>query len=265
MPPPQPSVTRLNTTQLRRLNRVVLALHEESLQAHELEPLIDLIEQLLPVSCVSIDEASLRDGSVRHRGGRRLESIPQLDERIAQFCHQNPLIVQARDGNFSPAKISDFVTFHVLQRTAFYQEIARFLPGWRDQAAVPIQLPGVSLGFALNRDRPFTSEELLMLELLQPHLQAVLYRCTQYLELATQSPLTPREREVLHWVSEGKRDADIACILKLSVRTVEQHVHACLRKLGVETRAAGAAEVWRARNRTGAGPDGSGTAVQRQS
>lgn len=56
----------------------------------------------------------------------------------------------------------------------------------------------------------------------------------------------------MHWLSEGKRDSDIAAILKLSVRTVEQHVHTCLQKLGV------AAEVWRARN--GAG----GVAAHRQ-
>ena len=241
---------RLNTTQLRRLNRVVLALHEDFLDAPQLEPLIDLVETLLPVTCVSVDEASLEDGTVRHRGGRRLEEIPQLQERIARFCHQNPVIAFAQAGNFAPAlKVSDFTTFRVLQRTAFYQEIARFLPGWRDQAAIAIRLPGKSLGFALNRDRAFTEEELLMLDLLQPHVERVLHRCAEYLALKTQSPLTPREREILHWVSEGKRDADIACILKLSVRTVEQHVRICLQKLGVETRAAAAAEVWRARSR----------------
>jgi len=66
---------------------------------------------------------------------------------------------------------------------------------------------------------------------------------------AREHPLTPREREVLHWIAEGKRDAEISVILKLSIRTVEQHVHVCLHKLGVETRSAATAEVWRARRR----------------
>jgi DNA-binding CsgD family transcriptional regulator len=60
--------------------------------------------------------------------------------------------------------------------------------------------------------------------------------------------LTPREREILHWLAEGKRDAEIASILNLSVRTVEQHVRTCLRKLNVETRTAACAAVWRARS-----------------
>ena len=62
---------------------------------------------------------------------------------------------------------------------------------------------------------------------------------------SAQEPLTPREREILHWVAEGKRDAEIASILNLSVRTVEQHVRTCLRKLNVETRTAACAMVWR--------------------
>ena len=66
-------------------------------------------------------------------------------------------------------------------------------------------------------------------------------------ESSAQAALTPREREILHWVAEGKRDSEIAKILDLSVRTVEQHVRTCLRKLNVETRSAASAAVWRAK------------------
>jgi DNA-binding CsgD family transcriptional regulator len=48
--------------------------------------------------------------------------------------------------------------------------------------------------------------------------------------------LTPREAEVLHWVIKGKQDGVIACILKISVRTVHQHIARILRKLQSETR-----------------------------
>jgi DNA-binding CsgD family transcriptional regulator len=66
-------------------------------------------------------------------------------------------------------------------------------------------------------------------------------------ESSAQAALTPREREILHWLAEGKRDAEIAAILNLSIRTVEQHVRSCLRKLNVKTRSAACAAVWRAR------------------
>lgn len=52
--------------------------------------------------------------------------------------------------------------------------------------------------------------------------------------------LTPREREVMQWLSEGKRDREIAIILGLSSRTVEKHVCHIFEKLNVETRTAAA-------------------------
>jgi len=66
-------------------------------------------------------------------------------------------------------------------------------------------------------------------------------------QLCAHYGLTPRECNVLHWLAEGKRDAEIALILDLNVRTVEQHVSVCLKKIGVETRTAACAEVWRRR------------------
>ena len=50
--------------------------------------------------------------------------------------------------------------------------------------------------------------------------------------------LTPREREVLVWLSGGKRDRDIATILGISHRTVHKHLQRIYDKLGVETRTA---------------------------
>ena len=241
-------MTRLNSSQLRALNRVLLALYEDVSEADPIEPVVELIETLLPNSWISVDEVSLATGRVRHVSGRRLEPVAQLPEKIALYCHQNPVVSYAIAGNFAPAlRVSDFTTLRQFKLTDYFNEMVGFFPKWRDQAALPVRLPGSSLGFALNRDRIITDEEITMLELLQPHVERVLSRSTQYLTLPTEKPLTPREREVLHWVAEGKRDAEIAVILGNSVRTVEQHVRICLRKLGVETRVAACAAIWRAR------------------
>lgn len=50
--------------------------------------------------------------------------------------------------------------------------------------------------------------------------------------------LTPREAEVLFWLSEGKTNAEIGLILNSSRRTVEKHVEHILEKLGLENRGA---------------------------
>ncbi len=50
--------------------------------------------------------------------------------------------------------------------------------------------------------------------------------------------LTTRECEVLHWIAQGKRDAEIAVIMGCAPATVSKHVENLLRKLHAENRAA---------------------------
>jgi LuxR family transcriptional regulator len=51
------------------------------------------------------------------------------------------------------------------------------------------------------------------------------------------NPLTPRQREVLEWVGEGKTMLDIAAILGVTPATVEKHLRLAREALGVETTA----------------------------
>jgi DNA-binding CsgD family transcriptional regulator len=59
--------------------------------------------------------------------------------------------------------------------------------------------------------------------------------------------LTPREREVLELVADGLTNREIADRLVVSPHTVHRHVANILRKLGLPSRAAAAAEAARGR------------------
>lgn len=48
--------------------------------------------------------------------------------------------------------------------------------------------------------------------------------------------LTPRESEVLFWMTEGKQNREIATIFNLQLGTVQQYVASILTKLGQENR-----------------------------
>jgi RNA polymerase sigma factor (sigma-70 family) len=48
--------------------------------------------------------------------------------------------------------------------------------------------------------------------------------------------LTTREREVLNLVTEGRTNKEIASMLNVTERTVEQHLTHIYRKLGVSSR-----------------------------
>jgi DNA-binding CsgD family transcriptional regulator len=61
------------------------------------------------------------------------------------------------------------------------------------------------------------------------------------------APLSPREREVLDWVAEGKTNPEIAAIVGLGVRTVQTHLAHVFEKLGVVSRAQAVAEALRRR------------------
>ena len=61
----------------------------------------------------------------------------------------------------------------------------------------------------------------------------------------TEAGVSAREAEVLALVGEHLTNAEIAGRLYISIRTVESHVSALLRKLGVRTRVEAAAEAVR--------------------
>lgn len=71
---------------------------------------------------------------------------------------------------------------------------------------------------------------------------AFLYRLACHAEAplpdAPLAGLTPREGDVMHWLSRGKTDAEIAALLEISPRTVHKHLEHVYVKLGVETRTA---------------------------
>ena len=50
------------------------------------------------------------------------------------------------------------------------------------------------------------------------------------------SPLTPREQEVLRLVGEGKRNPEIAHTLDISENTVKTHISSLMRKLAIDDR-----------------------------
>lgn len=63
--------------------------------------------------------------------------------------------------------------------------------------------------------------------------------------LSARHGLTPREAEVLLWISRGKPNREISEILGISPRTVNKHLEQVFEKMGVENRAAAAASAVR--------------------
>jgi DNA-binding NarL/FixJ family response regulator len=91
---------------------------------------------------------------------------------------------------------------------------------------------------AVSRDETICSPRTAALLLRRVAAAAAERRARSGLSL-----LTPREFEVLQLVEQGLANREIAERLSIEVRTVKNHIHAILGKLGVERRGQAAAQV----------------------
>jgi len=161
--------------------------------------------------------------------------------------HEHPLVrVHGRNPAAVTGRIDDVVPQAEFRETPLYNDYYRAI-GIDHTMAVPIHVDRrLLVSFVLNRrGRGFSQDERDSLELIRPHL-GHLYRLCSALDRSGWAPacawqLTPREQDVLRWLSAGKTDRDIGAILDISPRTVHKHLQRIYDKLGVETRTAAVA------------------------
>lgn len=237
--------SRLDHAQLRSFSKCLHRLYGAPTGENPVKVVLDSLEDLVPCDSLIAGELRFSTLCIKYVDCRNLEAIPNLEEAFHHIAEDHPgFLYRTKHGFADPClKLSDFVTQRQLRELHVYEHFSKVHP-CRDQADVHMHIAGGLLGIGLARGRVFSSEEMLMLELLQPHMERILNRCARYADLDCRAGLlTPREREVLHWVAQGKQDDEIARILGNSVRTVNQHVHNLLDKLGVENRTAAVAMV----------------------
>lgn len=178
-------------------------------------------------------------------GKREVFGLPagalSAEDRAAfdRHFHEHPLVrFHAYQGGRVPQRISDSLSFEQFRRTALYNDYYRRIR--IDHAiALPIYVrDGLLVSFVPNRTRrDFTDRERALLDVLKPHLARI------YRRINTVGQLTAREAEVLRWVADGKSDAQIGAILRISARTVQKHLQNVYDKLGVESRTAAAMRI----------------------
>ena len=167
--------------------------------------------------------------------------------------HEHPLVrAHGRNPGAETRRISDLVPPAEFKRSVLFDEYYRPI-GIDHAMAVPIHVDqSLLVSFVFNRSRrDFDDRERARLEAIRPHL-GDFYRLGRSMDEARATQwappsgpaipaglhLTPREREVLHWLAGGKTDRDIGDILGISPRTVHKHLQRIYEKLGVETRTA---------------------------
>ena len=202
------------------------------------EPALEALRRLVPCDVVAYHEEETLGGPAMAFAGE--PCAPMTDEirgAALRYRHQDP-IPPVRGAR----KSSDLVDLREYRRSELYQLADRPL-GIKYLMRLWLE-PGVSgARFEFDRSRrDFGERDRAVLDLLLPHLVRLRRRVRRSVDAALR--LTPREREVLELVAQGRRNTEVASLLNISADTVRKHLENAYAELGVHTRTEAVAAVF---------------------
>lgn len=106
----------------------------------------------------------------------------------------------------------------------------------RDDATTYLCMTDPRRGKSPLREDRFRREFSILMPLLHGVLANIAYQALHRTRMACVGKLTPREREILHWMNEGKTNSEISTILGIAFSTIKNHVQSILVKLQVSNR-----------------------------
>ena len=236
--------------QLRALNSALADFYAPGLDARTFVERAFMITSRL----ISFDLNS--HGIINHASGMLIANFdktpPGLTDAFAAFgrCMGKyaPFRFDPSVNDGKPFSARDFYsrpTFHDLD---IYQEVYRPM-GYADHCFMHVPANAaetVFVGF-LRSGRPFGAKEKALLEMLQPHLangRRLAFAVTAAQDtpvspvLFEKAGFTPRECDVIFWLTRGKSNDEIAKILRLRTDSVSRHLQVIYQKMGVDQRVA---------------------------
>jgi DNA-binding CsgD family transcriptional regulator len=202
------------------------------------ESVLDALRRLVPCDVVAYHE-ELTPGTptIVFAGQPRGEMTQQIRDAHRRYSHQDPIRPAA-----GARKYSDFLSRREYHRLELYQDVDQplgieyMMRLWLD----PTGACGARLEFD-RADSDFRERDRAVLDLLLPYLKRLRQRSASRRHepappLNGIDRLTSREREILRRVAEGRTNAEVAALLRISPQTVRKHLENCSGKLGVHTR-----------------------------
>lgn len=151
-----------------------------------------------------------------------------------------------------PFSARDFYSASAFRDMDIYGEVYRPM-GYVDHCFVHVPSEAEKIVFVgfLRDGRAFDQKEKELARLLQPHLAngRQLARSVTAArdvpvtpEIFAEAGFTPRESDVIYWLTQGKSNDEIAMLLHIRADSVSRHLHAICEKMGVEHRIAAACQ-----------------------
>ena len=241
---------RLDSGSARQLSQLLLGVYEPLSLVDYRQRMLECIGRVIENELVCHNEINGPGGASLSVLRPAIENFEPLRSVFFQHAHEHPSLNHLIEtGDTRAVKTSDFISQAEFRRRGIYRHFYRKLRV-RYQLTFGFKTDTGALGVvAVSRwDRDFSEQERAVLTLFRPHFVQAYHRAATRPQQngltngngngAHHLNLSAREREVLHWLADGKTNADIACILGVSLATVKTHVGRVLEKLQVETRTA---------------------------
>lgn len=152
-------------------------------------------------------------------------------ESVWQF--DDPITAQLRKLQ-KPTFVNEVMPLEDLKKTSYYNEFLRAY-GLYHGINIYFVRNGMDIGdlriWRAQDAEMFGEREKRILNLLEPYFTQALP-----LDLLTQYGLTPREQEVVHLVSKGLSDKEVANLLGIGFTTLRTHLNNSMRKVGCNNR-----------------------------
>jgi DNA-binding CsgD family transcriptional regulator len=253
---------RLSNRELRPLFDAVYEMNTARDHADFTAAVLAAMNRLIAADFCHIHAIDRAQGKILQH---HLPANPFTADEVAYYVahpEENALVsYYGRTGDQRARRLSDVVNLARYRRTGFYRHCLRRL-GINHTLALPIAVDEHTVAaLAFDRRRTaFTKRHCALLDAFAPHFLLAWRRHENpWRESSAARPtarqkllalgLTPREADVLFWMTEGKQNREIATILGRSLETVQEHVGNLVRKLGQENRHAATVFALRRLNR----------------
>jgi DNA-binding CsgD family transcriptional regulator len=233
-------VARLTGRDYRKVLDVLYAAGEVDGPVAFPEPVLRTLRDVVPCDVVTFHERSRsRDRLLVYTGEPVGPLTPEIRRAKRLLDHENPVLPVAR-----ACALTDVVSMRDFRRLELYRDVHRPF-GIEYMLWLYLDPASGDARFEFDRaDTDFTQRDRHVLNLLLPHLRQQLVAARSRAPARGATGLTPREREIVGYVAEGRTNVEIARLLTVSRHTVRKHLENVYEKLGVHTRTGAVAAIF---------------------